>query len=103
MAKDYIEKRSTGYYVIGTRIPIDTIVHAFLNGDSPETIRQSFPALTLEEVYGGIAFYLGHRDEIEASMEIDEEKLEKLLQSYRDKNATLFRKIDPSQERLIES
>jgi hypothetical protein len=67
-----------------------------LNGDSPETIRQSFPALTLEEVYTGIAFYLGHREEIETSMEIDEEKLEKLLQSYRDKNPALFRKIEES-------
>jgi uncharacterized protein (DUF433 family) len=94
MAKDYIEKRSTGYYVIGTRNPIDTIVCAFLNGDSPETIQRSFPALTLEEVYGGIAFYLGHREEIEASMEIDEAKLEKLLQSYRDKNPALLRKIE---------
>jgi len=81
MAGDYIEKRSMGYYVIGTGIPIDMIVYAFLNGDSPEPIRQSFPALTLDEVYGGMAFYLGHRDEIEASMEIDQEKLETLLQS----------------------
>jgi len=30
MAKDYIEKRETGYYVIGSRIPLDTIVIAFL-------------------------------------------------------------------------
>jgi hypothetical protein len=29
-------------------------------------------------------------------MEIDEEKLEKLLQSYRDKNPALFRKIEES-------
>ena len=33
MAKDYIEKRDAGYYVIGSRIPIDTIVTAFLGGD----------------------------------------------------------------------
>jgi uncharacterized protein (DUF433 family) len=52
MAKDYIEKRETGYYVIGSRIPLDTIVIAFLNGESAEGIVESFPALTLEQVYG---------------------------------------------------
>jgi uncharacterized protein (DUF433 family) len=94
MAKDYIEKRPAGYYVSGSRIPLDTIVQCFLNGDSPETIQHSFPSLTLEQVYGGIAFYLGHREEVEASMTIDEEKLAKLLQSYRDKNPALFRKLE---------
>lgn len=94
MAKDYIEKRDTGYYIVGTRIPIDTIVKAFLNGDSPETISRSFPVLTLEQVYGGIAFYLGNRDEVEASLAIDEQKLTMLLQSYRDKNPLLFIKLE---------
>jgi uncharacterized protein (DUF433 family) len=94
MAKDYIEKRETGYYVIGSRIPIDSIVHNFLNGDSPETIRSSFPTLTLEEVYGAIAFYLGHRDAVEASIAIDEEKLANLLQSYREKDPSLFKKLE---------
>jgi len=36
-----------------------------MGGQSPETIAQSFPLLTLEQVYGSIAFYLGHRDEID--------------------------------------
>ncbi len=50
MAKDYIEKRETGYYVVGSRIPLDTIVIAFLNGESAEGIVESFPALTLEHI-----------------------------------------------------
>jgi uncharacterized protein (DUF433 family) len=94
MANDYIEKRETGYYVIGSRVSIDTIVRAFLDGDSPETIRSSFPTLTLEQVYGAIAFYLGHREEVEGSMVIDEEKLASLLKSYEDKNPALFRKLE---------
>lgn len=93
MAKDYIEKRETGYYVIGTRIPIDTIVTAFLNGDTPETIRSSFPSLTLQQVYGGILFYLENREVVEASMKVDEEALAKLNQEFRDKNPALFQKL----------
>ena len=37
-----------------------------LRGESPEGIAESFPALDLEQVYGAIAFYLGHRDTIDA-------------------------------------
>ena len=32
----------------------------------PETIQQQFPALSLDEVYGAITFYLSHRDDVQA-------------------------------------
>jgi hypothetical protein len=51
--------RPSRTYVIGSRIPIDTVVRPFLKSDSPETIRGSFPTLTLEQVYGAIAFLPG--------------------------------------------
>ena len=35
-------------------------------GDLPETIREDFEGLTQAHVYGAIAFYLDHEDEIEA-------------------------------------
>jgi hypothetical protein len=43
---------------------LDSVLAAFGQGHSPETIRQQYPALTLEEVYGAIAYYLGHLDEV---------------------------------------
>jgi len=52
MAKEYIEGRDGNYYVTGTRISLDSIVHAFRRGESPETICQNFELLTLEDVYG---------------------------------------------------
>jgi uncharacterized protein (DUF433 family) len=51
MAKEYLEDRDGNYYVAGTRISLDSIVHAFLRGESPETICQNFELLRLEEVY----------------------------------------------------
>lgn len=65
MAKEYIEKRDGNYYVAGTRISVDSIVHAFRRGDSPETICQNFELLHLEEVYGAIAYYLASQGEID--------------------------------------
>src|SRR3984893_5284606 len=61
MAKEYIEEREGNYYVAGTRISLDSIVHAFRRGESPETICQNFDLLRLEEVYGAITYYLANQ------------------------------------------
>ncbi len=53
-AKSYVEYRNDTYWVEGTRISLDSIVYAFQQGLSPESIVQSFPLLTLEQVYGAI-------------------------------------------------
>ena len=66
MAKEYIEKRDSNYYVSGTRISLDSIVHAFRRGESAETICQNFELLRLEEVYGAIAYYLANQADIDA-------------------------------------
>lgn len=74
MAKEYIEEREGSYYVAGTRISLDSIVHAFRRGESPETICQSFELLRLEEVYGAIAYYLANQAEIDAYLVRQDEK-----------------------------
>lgn len=66
MAKEYIEERNGNYYVAGTRISLDSIVHAFRRGESPETICQNFELLRLEEVYGAIVYYLANQADVDA-------------------------------------
>ena len=56
MTREYVEQRNGGYYIAGACVSLDSIVCAFRAGESPETIRQNFPSLTLEQVYGAIAF-----------------------------------------------
>ena len=46
----YVEQRDQGYWVAGTRVSLDSIVYAFFNGQTAESIAQSFPALALEQV-----------------------------------------------------
>ena len=65
MASEYVELRGRGYYVIGTRISLASVIYGYLNGESRETIQSNFDSLTLEQVYGAIAYYLGHRAEID--------------------------------------
>jgi len=74
MAKEYIEERGGNYYVADTRISLDSIVHAFRRGESPETICQNFKLLLLEEVYGAITYYLANQAEIDAYLIRQNEK-----------------------------
>jgi uncharacterized protein (DUF433 family) len=57
--------RDGGYWVAGSRVSLDSIVYAFHQGQTAESIAQSFPALSLEKVYGAIAFYLANRDAVD--------------------------------------
>ncbi len=66
MARDYVENRDGGYYVIGSRVSLESVICLFLDGASPETIVDEFPTLSLEQVYGAITFYLADRSKIDA-------------------------------------
>lgn len=100
MAKEYVEKREGAYRISGTRVSLDSVVYAFLRGASPESIAQSFPALTLEEVYGAIAFYLAHQSEIEAYLEKGDREFEALRQQARQSNPLLYRKLEEARQDL---
>ena len=53
----------------GSRVSLDSIVHHFKLGATAEQIVQSFPSLSLADVYSSIAYYLTHRQEIETYLE----------------------------------
>ena len=67
--KSYIEQREGVYRVGDTRVSLDSIVYAFLEGHTAESIQQSFPILTLEPVYGAITYYLAHREDIDTYLQ----------------------------------
>lgn len=91
MNKVYVEERDGGYWISGTRIPLDSVVYAFRRGAAPETIWRSFPLLTLEEVYGAITFYLAHEQEIDEYLRQSELKFEAEAQQRREQ----FRQANP--------
>ncbi|WNZ48265.1 DUF433 domain-containing protein [Leptolyngbya boryana CZ1] len=97
LAKSYIEQRETGYWVVGTRISLDSIVYAFLDGESPESIAQNFPLLSLEQVYGAIAFYLANRKLIDAYLEAGEVEFQQLQQDCKEKSPLLYEKLKAAQ------
>ncbi len=96
-SKQYIELQNEKYTIIGTRISLDSILYGFLNGESPETIAQNFPQVSLEQVYGAIAFYLANREPINSYLNEGEAEFEKLQQSCRENNPSLYQKLQAAQ------
>src|SRR4051794_19090378 len=77
--KEYAEQRDGGWYVSGTRISLDSIVIAFRNGASPESILESFETLSLEQVYGAITFYLANQPAIDAYLVRQQHRIQELI------------------------
>jgi len=72
--KNYVQLDQGGAYRVGsTRVSLDSVVHAFLQGCSAETIADQYPALALEEVYGAIAFYLANRENVDQYLKRQDE------------------------------
>jgi len=94
MPKDYVENVEGAYRVAGSRVSLDSIVYAFLRGESPEGIVESFPALNLEQVYGAITFYLAHRDTIDAYLRAGKADFARLREQARRDHPSLYAKLE---------
>ena len=100
---EYLEQRNGGYYIRGTRVSLDSIVYAFRSGESAEGIRQNFPSLTLEQVYGAIAFYLGHQAEIDANIREGEAEFERTVPPLSQTNPELYERLQRTREQITKS
>lgn len=63
--------------VTGTRVPIDTIIHAYHRGETVEEIVEAYDALKLAQVYAVIAYYLDHQRELDDYLQRREAQQEK--------------------------
>lgn len=95
--KQYIEQRDREYWIEGTRISLDSVVYSFLNGESPESIAQNFPLLSLEQVYGSITFYLANRELVDTYLKKSDIEFKRLQQSCREKSPLLYQKLKAAQ------
>jgi uncharacterized protein (DUF433 family) len=82
MERNFIERRETGFYITGKRVPIDAVVWEYWNGEEPACIQSHYPTLTLEEVEGAITFYLSHREEVDKAIEENERAEEEYFATH---------------------
>ena len=96
----YTERRDGGYCIAGTRVSLDSLVYAFHQGESPETIQQQFPSLSLEQVYGAIAFYLGHQVEVDANIREGEEQIQQTIPPLSLRKPEAFQRLQRAREHM---
>lgn len=93
MSKDYIEQRGGGYFIAGTRVSLDSVVYAFLRGESAEGIADSWPVLSLEQVFGALTFYLANRDSVDEYLSEGKREFQLLREQSRQANPALQKKL----------
>src|SRR5688572_16830090 len=89
----YVDEQDGAYWIAGTRVSLDSIVYAFYAGQTAESIAQMFPMLTLEQVYGAVAFYLAHRPEIDEHLRKTRTDFEVLRQTSRQADPAFYQKL----------
>ena len=99
--RQYVEQRDDGYWITGKRISLDSIVYAFRRGQSPESIQRSFNLLSLEEVYGAIAFYLENQDEVDNYLVRDEANFETMRKEAKGADRDWYLKMQAAREELL--
>ena len=100
MIVEYVERREGNYFIHNSRVSLDSIVCGFLNGDSPETIRDNFPTLSLEQVYGAITYYLGNQAEIDPYLQAQHEGFEVARRSQTHVSNDLRGRLNRAREHL---
>jgi uncharacterized protein (DUF433 family) len=93
MKKEYVKKVEGAYRVGETRVSLDSLVFLFREGMSAESMVDSYPALTLEQVHGALAFYLANQKEIDAYLIEGQRAAEVQHRQSRQTNAELIAKL----------
>lgn len=76
-----MRKDASGTLRVGnSRVLIDLVIRAFQDGATPETIAQQYPSATLADIYAVIAYYLRHREEIDAYLDAREQQAQQVRQ-----------------------
>ncbi len=67
-----------------SRVLLETVVRAFQDGASPESIVHRYTTLSLSDVYNTIGFYLRHQGAVEAYLSQREQLAEAVQQRLSD-------------------
>src|ERR1019366_1678333 len=93
MVGEYVEQHNGGYVIKDARVSLDSVVYAFLRGESPEGIAESFPSLSLEQIFGALAFYMANRETVDQYLRQGQVEFEALREQGRRTNPALYRKL----------
>src|SRR6266545_2053707 len=93
MQKEYVKKLEGTYRVGDTRVSLDSLIYLFREGISAESMVESYPALTLDQVHGALAFYLANQKEIDTYLAEGARAAESQHRQSRQTSAELIAKL----------
>jgi uncharacterized protein (DUF433 family) len=93
MQNDYVQIVEGAYRIGDTRVSLDSLVYLFREGMSAESMVENYPALTLEQVHGALAFYLGNQKEIDRYLAEGQRAAQSQHEQSRQTNAELIAKL----------
>src|ERR1017187_9587713 len=101
MRREYVEVRNGAYYGAGSRVSLASIIYEYRDGAAPETIRQNFPTLSLEQIHGAIAFYRGRPFGAETQLSELEKKWDELERAAPPANSELQQRIEEARKHKL--
>lgn len=79
-----------------TRVTLDTVVGAFMDGATPEEIVQQYPSVDLADIYAVLGYYLRHQTEVDVYLQ----RRQQQAQHVRQQNEAHF-PVAGIRERLV--
>lgn len=98
MSSEYVVFRDGAYRIGETRVALGPLVAEFWRGSPPEAIARCFPVLSLEQVYGAIAYYLAHRDEVDAVLDREHVEYDLRRAASREDDPTFFERFESARK-----
>ena len=85
--------------IAGTRIGIETVLHDYQEGASPEEIVLRYPTLSLEQVHATLTYYLANRGKVEVYLHRMKQRQEKAWQEQQHQPSAFVRSLRERIER----
>jgi len=93
MSTEYVDQRDGVYMISGSRVSLDSIIYAFVSGETAESIAQAFPVLNLEQVYGAITYYLAHRNQLDRYLATRRQDFDAKRDAAREADPMFYQKL----------
>lgn len=97
----YVREQDGMLYVGATQITVSSLIASWRNeGYSAEELQSDFPALSLAQVYGTIAYYLDHQQELDAQFATEDQEYYQQRAHDRKADPDFYRQLDERRARL---
>lgn len=101
-AREYVHQTPEGSWrLTNSRVTLESVIQAYWEGSSPEGIQELFPTLSLGQIYGAIAFYLGNRAELDSYMKAQEAIWEQVRKKSEVENAPLLNRLRAQRKQVV--